>query len=175
MTPKASRRPSSREVGRAEGELASETERKFLVRGDGWKGDVTGSRTIVQAYVATTPAVVIRVRISDDEKATLTLKSAEPGMTRSEFEYDIPLKDARALLKLRTGNTIEKRRHIVPAGSLAWEIDVFGGAHHGLVMAEIELPSQETPFERPDWLGEEVTADRRYYNASLALGEAAEE
>ena len=155
--------------------MGSETERKFLVRGDGWKGQVTRSRTIVQAYLASTPAAAIRVRISDEASATLTLKSAEPGMTRSEFEYDIPLEDARQLLELRTGTTIEKRRHIVPAGSLAWEVDVFGGAHEGLVMAEIELPSQDIAFERPDWLGEEVTGDRRYYNASMALGEDAKD
>jgi adenylate cyclase len=151
--------------------MATERERKFLVTGGAWRAQVVSERAIRQAYLASTPHAAIRIRISDDSKAVLTIKSAEPGIERSEFEYAVPLVDAEAMIALRTGEVIEKRRHVVPAGDLTWEIDVFAGAHDGLVMAEIELPTQDTPFESPDWLGEEVTGDRRYYNASMALGE----
>lgn len=150
--------------------MATERERKFLVVGDGWRERVVRERSIRQAYLASTDHAAIRIRISDGVKAVLTIKSAEPGMERSEFEYEVPLADAEAMFALRTGNVIDKRRHVVPAGELAWEIDVFAGAHDGLVLAEIELPSRDSTFERPDWLGEEVTGDRRYYNASMALG-----
>lgn len=153
--------------------MATERERKFLVTGEAWRAQVVSERVIRQAYLASTPHAAIRIRISDDSKAVLTIKSADSGIERSEFEYAVPLADAEAMIALRTGEVIEKRRHVVPAGDLAWEIDVFAGAHDGLVMAEIELPAQDTPFERPGWLGEEVTGDRRYYNASMALGEGA--
>lgn len=155
--------------------MATERERKFLVMGEGWRDGVVREQSIRQGYLASTSRAVIRIRISDGRKATLTLKSAEPGMERSEFEYEIPREDAEAMLDLCIGTVIEKRRHVVPAGDLAWEIDVFEGAHAGLVLAEIELPGRDTAFERPDWLGEEVTADRRYYNASMALGEDAKD
>jgi adenylate cyclase len=151
--------------------MATERERKFLVVGDGWRKGVVRARAIRQAYLASTPHAAIRVRISDGVKAMLTIKSAEPGMERSEYEYEVPPADAEAMLALRTGNIIDKRRHVVPAGDLEWEIDVFTGAHAGLVLAEIELPARDSVFEKPEWLGEEVTGDRRYYNASMALEE----
>jgi len=153
--------------------MATERERKFLVTGEGWRGGVVRERSIRQAYLASTPHAAIRIRISDEARATLTIKSAEPGMERSEFEYDVPLEDGRAMMALRTGAVIDKRRHVVPAGDLEWEIDIFAGEHAGLVMAEIELPANDTPFDRPDWLGEEVTGDPRYYNAAMALGTGA--
>jgi adenylate cyclase len=151
--------------------MASEIERKFLVAGDRWKAQADRGKRIEQAYLASTDKASIRVRIVDDAEAMLTIKSAGSGTSRSEFEYSIPLDDARELMNLREGRVLQKRRHIVPAGKLRWEIDVFGGDLAGLVIAEIELPSEETDFERPSWLGRDVTDDRRYYNASLAAGE----
>lgn len=149
--------------------MATEIERKFLVAGSGWQTQSTAVRRIRQAYLARTEAAVIRVRIIDDAGGVLTIKSATPGTTRAEFEYAIPLADAEDLIEMRTGLVIEKRRHLVPAGDgLTWEIDVFEGAHLGLVIAEIELPDADTAFLRPDWLGVEVTGDRRYYNADLS-------
>lgn len=148
--------------------MAKEIERKFLVSGGGWQDQVERSRVFRQAYLALTDALAVRVRIIDDAEAFLTLKSAEPGTTRSEFEYPIPLADAQALMELRRGLAIEKRRHIVPLGGQRWEVDVFEGAHDGLIIAEIELPHADAAFERPDWLGREVTGERRYYNANLA-------
>src|SRR5690349_12536387 len=114
--------------------MATEIERKFLVNGDGWRDSVARSSTIRQAYLSQTGATTIRVRIVDDAKAFLTIKSPELGLVRSEFEYSIPVDDARTLLAARVGVLIEKRRHIVDAGDLRWEIDVFEGAHTGLVI-----------------------------------------
>lgn len=149
--------------------MAKEIERKFLVTGEGWRDRAEGSRGLRQGYLALTDKLAVRVRILDDAEALLTFKSAAPGTTRAEYEYPIPLADARELLTLATGLVIEKRRHRVPLDGLTWEVDVFEGAHAGLVIAEIELPTEDTPFTRPGWLGREVTADRRYYNASLAV------
>lgn len=150
--------------------MATERERKFLVTGEGWRADVVRERSIRQGYLASTERAAIRIRISDGARATLTIKSARAGMERDEFEYEVPLADGEAMFALCIGRTIEKRRHVVPTGALAWEIDVFEGDHAGLVLAEIELPAADTAFDRPDWLGREVTGDRRYYNASMALG-----
>ncbi len=149
--------------------MAKEIERKFLVAGEGWRDQATGSKSLRQGYLAETDKLVIRVRIVDEAEAYLTFKSALRGTTRAEFEYPVPLDDARALIELHQGLVIEKRRHLVPFDGFTWEVDVFAGAHAGLVIAEIELPAEDTPFERPDWLGREVTGERRYYNASLAL------
>ncbi|MBV8792030.1 MAG: CYTH domain-containing protein [Pseudolabrys sp.] len=148
--------------------MAKEIERKFLVHNDGWKKKVRRSHKIVQAYLASTRKTSVRVRVIDGKKAFVTIKSAKPGRSRDEFEYRIPVNDARALIRLRQGVTIVKRRYHVLAGRRVWEIDVFGGAHKGLVIAEIELQRRGDKFARPDWLGREVTHDRRYYNAALA-------
>lgn len=150
--------------------MATEIERKFLVKGDAWRVLVTRSVAIRQAYLTRLDATTIRIRIVDDAKAFLTIKSPQLGPVRSEFEYPIPAEDARTLIAARTGHLIEKRRHIVQLGDARWEIDVFEGAHAGLVIAEIELPDASTSFERPAWLGEEVTGDPHYYNAHLAAG-----
>jgi adenylate cyclase len=150
--------------------MASEIERKFLVTDDRWKAQADGGKAILQAYLASTDKASIRVRVIDDAKAVITIKSAASATSRSEFEYAIPREDARKLIELREGRLLEKRRHIVPAGKLKWEIDVFGSDLHGLVIAEIELPNSETEFERPSWLGREITGDERYYNANLAAG-----
>lgn len=153
--------------------MATEIERKFLVTGDGWRSAVTSHVDIRQAYLAVTDANTVRVRIYGG-MAFLTIKSAGAGLSRQEFEFPIPVADAEALLALRRGRVIEKRRHVVPAGALQWEIDVFAGDFAGLVIAEIELPHETADIARPGWLGAEVTGDARYGNAQLATGDAPE-
>ncbi len=145
--------------------MGVEIERKFLVRGDGWRQGE--GRYLCQAYLNRDPARTVRVRI-DGEQAFLTIKGRSVGATRSEFEYAIPVADAQALLALADGPAVEKRRHLVPMGELVWEIDEFLGANAPLVVAEIELPREDQPFERPAWVGEEVTQDPRYFNSALA-------
>ena len=113
-------------------------------------------------------SVSVRVRIIDRARATLTLKSPVAEIRRLEFEYEIPLTDGAALLDLRQSAIIEKLRYKLPWHGLVWEIDVFQGENQGLVIAEIELPREDKVFEKPEWLGREVTSDRRYSNASLA-------
>lgn len=145
--------------------MGVEIERKFLVRGDDWRQGE--GRYLCQAYLNRDPARTVRVRI-DGEQAFLTIKGRSVGATRSEFEYAIPVADARALLALADGPAVEKRRHLVPMGELVWEVDEFLGANAPLVVAEIELPREDQPFERPAWVGEEVTQDPRYFNSALA-------
>lgn len=145
-----------------------EIERKFLVKGDGWRRRVTSSTHIVQGYLARGRKATVRVRIKDGKTATLTIKSREAGASRSEFEYNISLKDARALLMLGGSGRIEKTRHTVPQGKLVWEIDVFAQREDNLVLAEIELPNETETVKLPAWIGEEVTSDPRYRNSSLA-------
>lgn len=147
--------------------MGVEIERKFLVAGEAWRDEVVKHSDIRQVYLAVNDRNTVRIRIKD-ATAFLTIKSAAPTLSRAEFEYPIPLADAEALLAMRSGRLIEKRRHIVPHGALRWEIDVFSGELAGLVIAEIELPSEDAAFARPAWLGEEVTGDPRYANASLA-------
>lgn len=148
--------------------MGLEIERKFLLAGDGWRREVVAAKRLRQAYLAQNGRMVTRVRTIDGTRAFLTLKSVEPGISRAEYEYEIPVADAEELMGLRQGLVIEKTRHIVPAGDLAWEIDEFAGAHAGLVIAEIELPSEEAAVARPPWLGREVTGERAYTNAALA-------
>jgi adenylate cyclase len=155
-------------MGRVGELMGSEIERKFLVRGDGWRDGVTARHALEQGYLVSGGATSVRVRIYDGAQAKLTLKAGGVGRVRAEYEYDIPLDDARELLALCGSRTLTKVRHLVPAGALTWEVDVFSGRHAGLVMAEIELEDAEQAFDRPDWLGEEVTEDERYYNSTLA-------
>lgn len=145
-----------------------EIERKFLVKGDGWRRKAKANSQIVQGYLARGRKVGVRVRIRDDRSATITIKSREAGASRAEFEYRIPLKDARALMELCGKARIDKQRFEVPQDKLVWEVDVFGGQHEGLVIAEIELHDVAATFKLPSWIGEEVTDDPRYRNASLA-------
>lgn len=151
--------------------MGVEIERKFLVASEAWRDEVASHSDIRQGYLAVVGGNTVRVRIKDDA-AFLTVKSAGPAIRRQEFEYPIPLNDAEALLALRCGRLIEKRRHVVPHGALRFEVDVFSGDLAGLVIAEIELPDETTAFVRPAWLGEEVTDDPRYANASLATNGA---
>jgi adenylate cyclase len=149
--------------------MAIEIERRFLVEGSDWKQSAQAPSHIRQAYLALTSAASVRIRIKNDDDATLTIKSAQAGIERAEFEYAIPAADAEKLMALRTGRVIEKQRHGVAIGKAYWEVDVFGGELRGLVIAEIELDHKDRHFERPGWLGEEITSDVRYSNASLAI------
>jgi CYTH domain-containing protein len=148
--------------------MALEIERKFLVKSDFEKEVVRRSR-IVQGYLCSDAMRTVRVRIRGEE-GFLTIKSAsnERGWSRYEFEQSIPLADAEELMKLCLPGIIDKVRHWIPAGNHTWEVDVFHGDNEGLVMAEIELSSEEETFELPDWVGEEVTGNPAYYNALLA-------
>jgi adenylate cyclase len=148
--------------------MAKEIERKFLVSGGGWRKHADRGKQIRQAYLASTDKLSIRVRIIGKTKAFLTIKTARPGLSRDEYEYAIPVKDAQNLMKLRIGRLIVKRRHNVKVGKSRFEVDVFAREHKGLVIAEIELPSRHATFEQPAWLGKEVTSEKRYYNAQLA-------
>jgi adenylate cyclase len=145
-----------------------EIERKFLVRSDAWRSHVVTRKKLRQGYLAQNDRTSVRIRITDETSALLTVKSRDTGR-RLEFEYPIPCQDAITLLELREGSVISKVRHIVPAGNLKWEIDVFEDDNRGLVVAEIELPSMDYPLTLPEWVGAEVTHDGRYYNSHLVL------
>lgn len=145
-----------------------ETERKFLVRDDGYKAQAVASHRIRQGYIAHDMGRSVRVRILDG-KGILTVKGPFIGVgSRPEWEKEISLAEAEDLFRLCKPGSIDKTRWIVPAGKRAFEVDEFHGENAGLVMAEIELESQEEAFERPSWLGEEVTGDPRFYNGYLA-------
>lgn len=148
--------------------MGLEIERKFLLLDDSWRDRVQRRIEIRQGYLAQDEQRAIRVRIHD-EQAHINIKSTEDGIHRHEFEYDIPLEDARALFEhVVQGPVIEKIRHELHVGPHLWEIDEFLGANAPLVVAEIELQRADEPFERPAWLGQEVSTDRRYYNSNLA-------
>lgn len=149
--------------------MALEIERKFRVRSDDWKSLVTRTRSLRQAYLTKNGRLTVRVRIDGNESGTLTIKGARSGLERHEYEYAIPLRDAEELMLQREGSIISKVRHIVPMDGFNWEIDVFDGENTGLIIAEIELDQADRTFDRPVWLGDEVTGDRRYYNADLAM------
>ncbi len=144
-----------------------EIERKFLVKGDGWR-DMAEGVLFRQGYIARTQDRTVRVRVAG-EKGTLTIKYRGEGIARSEFEYDIPLDEAQALLDgLAPGEIIEKMRHTFEHEGSVWEVDEFLGANAGLIVAEIELESEEQTFVRPEWLGEEVSKVSRYLNVELS-------
>ncbi|MBF0680225.1 MAG: CYTH domain-containing protein [Devosia sp.] len=148
--------------------MAIEIERKFLVTGDGWRGAATSSSALRQGYLSTNAKATVRIRIIDDARAVLTLKGPTRGISRAEFEYDVPLEEGRALLEMARPEVVEKRRYEVPFGGLTWEVDVFEGSHAGLVMAEVELTDAAQDIALPDWAGREVSHDDRYANASLS-------
>lgn len=147
--------------------MALEIERKFLVKGD-FMPDVISSSRIVQGYLASSPTASVRIRIYG-EKGYMTVKGrmSESGMSRFEWEKEIPADEALSLLRLCAGGVIDKVRHIVPFAGHNFEVDVFGGANEGLVLAEVELSSEDEAFEKPSWLGQEVTGDMRYHNSML--------
>ena len=146
--------------------MGVEIERKFLLCGDGWRK--LGEPVLLrQGYLSSHPDRTVRVRI-EGGKGTMTIKGRSSGATRSEWEYEIPLSDANELLDgLCEKPIIEKHRRRIAFGAHVWEVDEFLGANQGLVVAEVELAFEEQQFDKPDWIGEEVTHDRRYFNSSL--------
>lgn len=147
--------------------MAQEIERKFLVVNDSWRASATGSTRFAQGYLSSASKATVRVRSKDDARAVITIKGASSGMSRAEYEYDIPIEDARELLAIAEPQVLAKTRHIVPFGGLIWEVDVFEGKLEGLIMAEVELDREDREVQLPDWAGREVTEDGRYYNSSL--------
>ena len=145
--------------------MGIEIERKFLVVGEQWR-TATGS-LIAQGYLNRDKARSVRVRLSG-ENAYLTIKGPSVGVMRPEFEYPIPVRDAQEMLALCDGPVVQKVRHLVPFAGLTWEVDEFLGDNAGLVVAEIELTTENQVFDRPVWLGQEVSDDPRYFNSSLA-------
>ncbi|OEZ87668.1 inorganic triphosphatase [Janthinobacterium sp. HH106] len=146
--------------------MGVEIERKFLLAGDAWRG--LGQTVLLrQGYLSSARERVVRVRI-EGEQAMLTIKGANVGATRGEWEYPIPLADAVELLDgLCEQPLIEKYRHRIEHAGMVWEVDEFLGVNAGLLVAEIELASEDQPFEKPEWIGAEVSGDARYYNANL--------
>lgn len=148
--------------------MGVEIERKFLLANDNWRAQVSKSSRLSQGYLARGEDSAIRVRVKG-EQAELNIKKAFDGINRMEFEYAIPIEDARQLIeKVALRPLIDKTRHIVVHEGHTWEIDEFYGENAGLVMAEIELAHEDESFARPDWLGKEVSDDKRYYNSNLS-------
>jgi adenylate cyclase len=144
-----------------------EIERKFLLANDRWRAQADAGVFMRQGYLSGSKRSSVRVRIAG-EHANLNIKGATLGVTRQEYEYAIPLADANELLNtLADGPLIEKTRYHVAHGAHTWEIDVFAGDNQGLVVAEIELGAEDESFERPSWLGNEVSHEPRYYNVCL--------
>lgn len=147
--------------------MAKEIERKFLVENTNFEAFSTCRHEIMQGYLSRRIDATVRVRIMDD-RAFLTVKGRNHGVVRDEWEYEIPVADARDMLqRCAEGSVISKTRYLVPFGGYTWEVDAFHGAHEGLIVAEIELPSAETSFPLPSFVGREVTGDPRYYNSNL--------
>ena len=149
--------------------MGKEVERKFLVSSTAWRDLVEADIRIRQFYLAAAPGRTLRIRISDDASARLTLKFGSRARERDEFEYPIPLAEAKEMLAFALGRVIEKTRHHVRHRGYLYEVDVFGGPLAGLVVAELETPEDVPDEMLPDWLGREVTGESRFYNASLAL------
>jgi adenylate cyclase len=148
--------------------MATETERKFLIRSEEFRLQSVKEIEITQTYISIDPDKTIRLRIADD-KAYITIKSRlqEHTISRSEWEFEIPVADARDMMQICLPGKVVKTRYHVPSGKHVVEVDVFHDKNQGLIIAEIELDSDDEDFEKPEWLGEEVTGDARYYNANL--------
>lgn len=147
--------------------MAVETERKFLVSGDAWRS-LGEPVSYAQGYLARGGGVTVRIRIAG-EKAFLTVKGPVEGISRPEFEYPVPVEDAREMLKLCKDPVIEKTRTRIPHASHVWEVDEFGGQNRGLIIAEVELSSPDEEVTLPPWIDAEVTGDPRYFNSNLAV------
>lgn len=146
--------------------MAIETERKFLVANDSWREGVVGT-AYKQGYILNSATNTVRVRVAG-AKGFLTIKGQGSDLTRTEYEYEIPLSDAEEMLAdLCEKPLIEKTRYKLTVANHVWDLDVFYGDNQGLVIAEIELAHEQEAFEKPDWLGQEVTGDERYFNAYL--------
>jgi adenylate cyclase len=148
--------------------MAFETERKFLVIRDIWeKESRPAGIPIRQGYLSESEMAVVRIRIKG-KSAFLTIKGKNTGITRPEFEFAVPLGDAEEMLAQLAPPVVSKTRYIIPFQGKTWEVDVFEGLNEGLILAEIELSSEDETFDMPDWVGEEVSNEKRYYNAWLA-------
>ncbi|MCP3888539.1 MAG: CYTH domain-containing protein [Desulfobulbaceae bacterium] len=146
--------------------MAQEIEKKFLIKNDSWRSLGTG-KEYCQGYLSSEKGRTVRIRTIGD-RGILTIKGASEGDSRLEFEYDIPLEEAKEMLeKLCQKPLITKTRYKIPYAQFIWEVDEFEGENKGLIFAEIELQFSGQPFEIPEWIGEEVTGDQRYYNANL--------
>ena len=146
--------------------MGLEIERKFLVVDDSWRSEVDRSEPLRQGYLSTEASRVVRVRIAG-EQGFLTVKGKRVGDRRAEFEYPIPVDDARDLLATLCDGVLEKTRHHVRVDGVLFEVDEFAGDNRGLIVAEVELPAVDAPFPRPPWLGREVSTLARYYNVNL--------
>jgi CYTH domain-containing protein len=145
-----------------------EIERKFLLKSASFIGDIAGNR-ITQGYLTTDPNRTVRVRIRGDSgTVTIKGKSNESGLSRYEWEKEIPVVEAQALLEIALPGIIDKTRYVINFKGFNYEVDVFHGANKGLLLAELELEDELQPFLKPDWLGDEVTGDKRYYNSYLS-------
>ena len=149
--------------------MAYEIERKFLVTNTDFIKEASSKEYIVQAFLNRNPDRTVRIRIKDD-KAFITVKgvSNAEGTTRREWEYAIPVSDAKEMLKICEEGAIEKWRYLIPVGNHIFEVDIFEGENKGLIVAEVELESEEETFQKPSWLGEEVTGNIAYYNSQLS-------
>ena len=147
--------------------MAYEIERKFLVASDSWREQVYQTLNIKQAYFCNTDKASLRVRISD-QNGFISSKTMTQAIRRHEFEYEIPLHDAEFMISyMCMGSPIIKQRHLVRVADHVWEVDEFHGDNEGLIVAEIEIEHEDEDFVRPDWLGREVSAERKYVNVSL--------
>lgn len=148
--------------------MGLEIERKFLPASEAWRNEVSDSQRIAQGYISRGERTAVRVRIQGD-RAELNIKHSIDGIHRLEYEYPLPLADAQEMLdKVALRPLIDKTRHHVRRGEHLWEIDEFHGENAGLVVAEIELAHADESFDLPDWLGDEVSTDQRYYNSNLS-------
>jgi CYTH domain-containing protein len=150
--------------------MAKEIERKFLVSGEGWRSEVERSAKLQQFYLVAAEDRSVRIRIKDGREARLTLKFGTQARVRDEFEYAITLAEAEEMRSFAVGRIIEKTRNIVHHKGHLYEIDLFGGALAGLVIAELETAEDVSGGDLPSWLGREVTGEAAYYNATLAVG-----
>jgi len=148
--------------------MGTEIERKFLLIGDSWRSLATGTK-YRQGYLNSTKERVVRVRTIDDD-GFLTIKGITTGATRVEYEYKIPKKDATEMLdELCEKPIIEKNRYKIDFAGFIWEVDEFFGENQGLIVAEVELESEDQAFEKPEWIGDEVTGDPKYFNSNLIV------
>jgi len=146
--------------------MATEIERKFLVRGNDWRSLSQGTR-YRQGYLSTKKGCSVRVRLVENQ-GYLTIKGLTQGFSKSEYEYPIPAADAQEMLdNLCELPLIEKTRYKIAFAGLIWEVDEFAGENQGLIVAEVELPEENYPVELPDWVSQEVSDDSRYYNVNL--------
>jgi len=147
--------------------MGKEIERKFLINPVKWAELIKpAGKQLRQGYILADPHKTIRVRVTAD-KGWLTIKGISVGATRLEYEYEIPLNEAVELLDNFAENELKKTRYVIPFEGKLWEVDVFSGENEGLIVAEIELESEDEQFELPDWVSEEVTHEKKYYNSNL--------